>query len=386
MQKNILILIAYFGLCTSSFSQTSCRINGGNLKINGNYNLVLNNTQFVNDGSFDAGTGRVSITGNSTDVQSAIAGTSSTTFYNLQINKSSNGSQLQRAIQVDNELQMTSGNLDLNGNNCTLGSANGIIISESETSHITGLSGGFIRKTVTLNAPTNVNPGNMGMVCSSNATIGALTIRRGHIPQTISGNPGIARFFEIDSPNNLDLDLSLQFNYLDAELNGNTEASLGLWRQDSSFWFNPPTASSDATNNSIRVNNINLLTKLTLAPAAPKLDLKVFLEGPYSTSNGLMNDDLRVGDMIPTKEPYTTLGYQHGSIGGGESVNPFVFNTSSNDAIVDWIIAELRASSNNNVVAARSALLQKDGDIVDLDGRSPLSFPGIGIGSSYYIT
>lgn len=366
-------------------AQNSFKITGGHVKISGNYNLVLNNTQFVNDGNFEAGTSTASITGNSTDVQSAIAGTNSITFYNLQINKTTNGSQLQRAIQIDNELQMTSGNLDLNGNDCTLGTSNGTIIGESESSHITGVSGGFITKTVTLNAPTNINPGNLGSVLSSSANIGVLIIKRGHVPQTPGGNSGIARFFEFTHSNDQDLDLTAQIQYFDAELNGNIESSLGLWRQDSTFWFNPSTASADATSNFVRANNVNLLTKLTLAPAAPKLSLKVFLEGPYDTTNTVMNDGLRVENLVPTREPYTGLGYSHGSIGGGESINPFVFSITNNDAPVDWVMVELRTINNNIVLAARSALLQKDGDIVDLDGRSPLSFPGIASEGSYYV-
>ncbi|MEL6277229.1 MAG: hypothetical protein AAFU03_19165, partial [Bacteroidota bacterium] len=172
------VLLSVF--CWPMVAQNTFTITGNNLKLTGSSSLVLNNTQFVNNGSFDAGTGTVVIAGNGTDVQSAISGTSATTFYNLEINKSSNGSQLQRAIQVDNELRMTLGNLDLNNNDLTLGTANGIIIGESETSHITGASGGVVQKTVTLNAPTNINPGNMGMVCNSSVNIGVLTIKRGH--------------------------------------------------------------------------------------------------------------------------------------------------------------------------------------------------------------
>ena len=47
---------------------------------------------------------------------------------------------------------------------------------------------------------------------------------------------------------------------------------------------------------------------------------------------------------------------------------------SGSNAVVDWVWLELRSSSNSaNVVAARAALLQRDGDVVDLDGKSPVS-------------
>lgn len=387
MQNIILISIAVFCFWTSGFAQTTFRISSGNLKINGNYNLVLNNTQFVNDGSFDAGTGTVVITGTSTDAQSAIAGTNSITFYNLQINKTTNGSQLQRAIQVDNELQMTMGNLDLNGNNCTLGSANGIIMSESETSRVTGTAGGFITKTVNLNAPSNVNPGNLGSVLSSTENIGALTIRRGHVPQTLGGNSGIARFFEFDHANDADLMINATFQYFDAELNGNTEAALDFWRQDNnSFWFNPQKSSASTMLNTVDVSNINLLTKWTLGPSAPKVSAKIFLEGNYSPTNGNMSDILRSSSLIPSATPYTSPNYNFGSGTGGESINAFLFTPATTDAVVDWVFVALRSTAAGNpIVSARCALLQRDGDIVDLDGRSPVSFPGAGNGS-YYVS
>ena len=57
---------------------------------------------------------------------------------------------------------------------------------------------------------------------------------------------------------------------------------------------------------------------------------------------------------------------------------------TGNNAIVDWIFLELRDGANNTLVkATRSALVQRDGDIVDVDGTSPVRFataPG-----SYYL-
>ena len=52
-----------------------------------------------------------------------------------------------------------------------------------------------------------------------------------------------------------------------------------------------------------------------------------------------------------------------------------MFSVSGNGAIVDWVRVELRQSSDPTVVvAARHGLIQRDGDIVDMDGTSPLGF------------
>lgn len=103
---------------------------------------------------------------------------------------------------------------------------------------------------------------------------------------------------------------------------------------------------------------------------------KVFLEGPYDNGNGNLKDDLRVATAVPTEEPYTDLAaFTHVLTGGNEVTTSAVLQVTGNDAIVDWLFVELRDKTTPaNVVATRAALLQKDGDVVDLDGVSPLKF------------
>ena len=46
---------------------------------------------------------------------------------------------------------------------------------------------------------------------------------------------------------------------------------------------------------------------------------------------------------------------------------------TGNNAIVDWLVVELRGTSFPfPVIASRSALVQRDGDVVDVDGVSPV--------------
>lgn len=104
-----------------------------------------------------------------------------------------------------------------------------------------------------------------------------------------------------------------------------------------------------------------------------QVNVKVFLEGPYDS--GLMGDGLRSGSHLPTGEPYTGLNFAHKSGGGGESCSATVFSPTGNDAIVDWLLVELRDKNDPaNVLFTRSALLQRDGDVVDMDGNSLLTF------------
>jgi len=105
------------------------------------------------------------------------------------------------------------------------------------------------------------------------------------------------------------------------------------------------------------------------------LQAKIALEGAFDSSNSLMYDSLRTQSQISLQQPYNSLlGYS----GDEEITDPSILNIIGNDAIVDWILLELRSSDNNNmVVATRAALVQRDGDIVDLNGANPVKFKGM---------
>lgn len=102
--------------------------------------------------------------------------------------------------------------------------------------------------------------------------------------------------------------------------------------------------------------------------------VRAVLEGPYNSGTGLMGDALRIFDVIPASEPYTALGYAHVG-GGGESVAPLVLQTTLGNAIVDWVVVELRsAATPTTVLGSQCALIQRDGDVVATDGVSPITF------------
>jgi uncharacterized protein YjdB len=62
-----------------------------------------------------------------------------------------------------------------------------------------------------------------------------------------------------------------------------------------------------------------------------------------------------------------------------------VFAVTGQEAIVDWVYIELRdKNDNSNIIATRTGLLQRDGDVVDLDGIHGLRFPGIAV-DNYYV-
>jgi hypothetical protein len=125
-----------------------------------------------------------------------------------------------------------------------------------------------------------------------------------------------------------------------------------------------------------------------------KLQLKVMLQGAMlSATDSLMRDDLRSGGYLPLTEPYSALGasnprFAHVGVGGGETTTLSVLaaNAGTRNAIVDWVFVELRSAADSSIVLqTRSALIQRDGDVVSpIDGVSPLTFNGI-VGQQHFV-
>ena len=110
---------------------------------------------------------------------------------------------------------------------------------------------------------------------------------------------------------------------------------------------------------------------------------KVFLQGCYDAITGRMTDDLRTQNLIPTTEPYSSLsGFTHIGGGGEQITTPSVLTVTGDNAIVDWVFLEWRDASNV-VKSTTSALLQRDGDIVGVDGVSAITFKNAPSGSFY---
>ena len=128
---------------------------------------------------------------------------------------------------------------------------------------------------------------------------------------------------------------------------------------------------------------------LLLYPANVRLHPKAYLQGPLLgvfLPDTLMRDNLRTLNLLPTMSPYPALGMT-GVTSVGAASAAVVGPTAPSDAnsIVDWVFVELRSASDSTVVVdSRSALIQRDGDIVDMDGLSALSFT-TAVPASYYV-
>jgi len=109
-----------------------------------------------------------------------------------------------------------------------------------------------------------------------------------------------------------------------------------------------------------------------LPPSAiTQINLKAFLEGPFNGSE--MNTFLNSGIQLPLFQPYNQSPWNYE---GSENVTSI-----PNTDVVDWILVELRESdgpavtaTSDKIIARRAGFILKNGDIVDLDGTSPIEF------------
>lgn len=123
---------------------------------------------------------------------------------------------------------------------------------------------------------------------------------------------------------------------------------------------------------------------LEVVPPPVRLDVRAFLGGSYDPQTGLMRDDLRAGGLLPWLEPYSAMGYVHAGGGGGETVAPLRFSATGSEAIVDWVVLELRdAGDPASVLHSKSVLLRRDGKVVATDGRSAVSMQAVE--GDYYV-
>lgn len=139
--------------------------------------------------------------------------------------------------------------------------------------------------------------------------------------------------------------------------------------------------------------------------------IKVYLEGAVLNNGGqlsatgkpLMRDNLRKNPFtndfsLPARDPYyypmtnfdISQNFLHVEGGNMPSLHTIlnyqsVFSVIGDNAIVDWVHVQIRSAIDSTVIiATRSGLLQRDGDIVDLDGVSSLNFANL-TASNYYV-
>ena len=401
------ILTAALGLFTFSMVNAQLYINNAQLTIQAGASVIVqgdvtSNTNILGDGKLvlkGSAIQNVSMSGN--------------TIPNLEIDNLSNAT-LTSSAKIGSTLLFTNGNIVLVDSNLTLADAATISNNSSSRFVVTTGNGKLLKSALsttpflfpignsaaTYNPITISNTGTsdvIGARCLTNAytagTSGStfttdVVDATWDISEAVAGGSNLsitAQWNSTDTLAGFNRNKAGISNYLVGNPSTNgwdlLNSQIGTVSGTGPFTY---TRSNVTNTGAFVVGSKSVLSPLFVSP-------KVFLSGCFNTGTKKMTDGLRssASNLIPLKEPYTgTTGFTHSGSGGGEtSLSSIVGPTAVADtnSVVDWVFVQLHRGSDSVVVSTRAALLQRDGDVVDVDGISPLNMAGNAPGN-YFIS
>lgn len=404
MIKNLLKGFLLISSCTAvSNAKSQLFINNGQLTIETGASVVVQGSLTSNTDIL--GDGKIVLKGSAEQMVNM----NNFSIPRLEIDNVSNAT-LVSGVKVGAELLFTNGNINLGSNDITMMPTATVTTPANNKFVVTNSTGKMVKNSLGSTAFT-FPVGNSAIAynpvtISNSGTVDNISVRA-NANALINGNTGAAiskeavdASWEIGEADAGGSNLSITAGWSAAdELPGFNRSKTGI-----SYYITAPasnvgwdllnsqTAAAGGSNpysvtragisslGIFAVGNRPVLSPLLVSP-------KVFLQGAYSGTN--MTDLLRTKDLIPTTEPYSSItGFTHSGSGGGETTTTAIVGSgapASNDAIVDWVFVQLHDGTTGDVISTRSALLQRDGDIVETDGISPLNMAGNAAGS-YYVS
>jgi len=122
---------------------------------------------------------------------------------------------------------------------------------------------------------------------------------------------------------------------------------------------------------SLYVKMLAGLAALTSYGQTINVNIKAYLEGPFNGT--MMGTSLNSNNYLPLTQPYNTAPWYYQ---GTESVAAI-----PNADVVDWVLVELRETAGDastayeeDSIASQAGFILKNGNIVSLDGVSPIQF------------
>ncbi|MCK6692821.1 MAG: hypothetical protein L6Q97_12040 [Thermoanaerobaculia bacterium] len=381
----------------------------------GNTHLVLVDMDFENNGVFDPGQGTVHFTGADND---SLLGASGTTFYNLVLDKSVSPNFFWIPPELPiappppcgfgNQLtfQGAGSKIMLGSRDLVAGPGASIVGANPQNFIVTAGTGRLVKETLSsFTFPVGSEAGSYTpLLVTQNAqqSVGVRCLPH-VLANGLTGNPLTGGVVDVSWAITQDqvalapLSLIAQWNAAD-ELPGFDGKDCGVSRSlGNADW---DLAGANIGEKSGQGPFTMARTGVVLPPNGSgtfavgsevlmyplRVGAKTWLQGAFNAGTGNMNDNLRTQQLIPQLEPYSEIqGFTHVGRGGGETVSNDVLGISGPQAVVDWMFVELRSGANSStVLETRSALIRRDGQVVDVDGVSPVTFRGREAGD-YYI-
>ncbi len=323
------------------------------------------------------------------------------TIPNLEIDNTSHVA-LTGAARVSGVLTLTNGKLQLGANNFTLTNTASFAGTPGSNKFVETNGAGQMIKLLTSDVVSLQLPIGSGSIYRpafvtstgtySSANVGVRVISGADANKPPMISDYVATHWPV-TKTGITGTVTITGQYADADISG-TETNLRGYFFNGTDWSSTGEAHDAALNRvtapiSTASGNIFAMDKFVLAKA------KAFLQGAYNSVSGVMSDALRTPtNLIPLSDPYRTAPYTssftHVNNAITETANASVFlnQASTNDDIVDWVFLELRINGSNpgnDIEQTRSALVKRDGTIVDVDGVSPVTFNNTPNGAGYTI-
>ena len=217
---------------------------------------------FTNSGTFTCGTSTVTLNG------AAAQATAGVTYHNLTLHNTTSpatsAATLAANCAIGGTLTLTTGVLNTGANTIDLGASGAIAETAiAPTSYVEG----FVKATRNTGSSSGtVTFGGLGlsMTETSKTNNSTIVIRRTGTASVGAGNNSILRYFDITPVSDASMNGTIVFSYTTAELNGQAEDSLKIYKSSNSgSTWSQQTSTVNAAANTLTVSGITSFSRWT---------------------------------------------------------------------------------------------------------------------------
>jgi hypothetical protein len=385
-------------LSASATVSNTLTLTSGNLNL-GNYKLTLNGGAISG-----TATNLKTTSGSSLEFGGSTSGitvpTSVQNLSKLVVNNSSNIA-LSTSLTIADTLTFKAGKLFIDTSSITIGNT-GDISGYDTTKYIVtknnALSGGSLKRTVStsivyfpIGSSTTYSPARLKVDVGS-SDVFSMRVFDQMLANGTTGTQNtkdvLNKTWLIARQNASSISTTLYLGWLrTAETSGFKESAVGVTHYTNNAWNHSLTYTAYTSLDNVLWSSTTGLTSFSPFSVTDnnismshQVNLKVYLQGPYDTNLSAMTTNL--GSSIPASQPYNGSPWNYA---GTEHVTAI-----PSASIVDWVLVQIRnanspATANSSTIdSTKAGFLLNTGQIVGLDGVTPITFT-IKPSGNYYV-
>jgi hypothetical protein len=265
--KIIIINACLLLFATYLAAQAGVQISSGvHLVCSGEVEVVLNDMNWENEGSFSAGESTLRFIGGLPaygHFQDALFNA----YHHVSVRRPGSELTLQSDLDLEGDFTFLSGRLNLHNQALTLLEADSKLEQESSLHHTFGPTGGQLIAGAVLTFPEGDNPGKLGARFTAGGDLSYTEVRRGHGLYFTPGGHSISRWYSIHSALGAGVPTVLRLDYFDHELNGLAEHQLQAWNSTDYglSWTPVAVTARNTTHNWVEIYGEGLSGLFTLS-------------------------------------------------------------------------------------------------------------------------